>query len=130
MLVGKGINLHHDAVDVIGQAVALAEGLRTELVHLGGTVAALEVGVHREACHALPSEEVPLAVDVDRVHVGKGIHEGGQVAYGRDLGVLLAKGAGGGVARVGKGGTACLVVLLVEAHERLFGHKDLAAHLD
>ena len=130
VLIGKGINLHHDAVDVIGQAVALAEGLRTELVHLGGTVAALEVGVHREACHALPSEEVPLAVDVDRVHVGKGVHEGGQVAYGRDLGVLLAKGAGGGVARVGKGGTACLVVLLVEAHERLFGHKDLAAHLD
>ena len=130
MLIGKGINLYHNAVDVIGQAVALAEGLRAELVHLGGTVAALEVGVHREACHALPSEEVPLAVDVDRVHVGKGIHESGQVAHGRDLGVLLAKGTGGGVARIGKGGAARLVVLLVEAHERLLGHKDLSAHLD
>ena len=99
-------------------------------MHFGGTAATLEVGIHRKACHALPGKEVPLAIDIDRVHIGKGVHECGQVTHSRDFGVLLAKGAGGSVARVGEGGAARLVILLVEAHKRLLGHKDLSAHLD
>ena len=130
VLSGKGVDLHHDAVDVIGQPVAASRGLFAEGMHLGGTGTQGDVGVHMEAGLPQPPQELPLGGGVGGVHVGQGVHKGGKVASGRHLGVLLAQRPRRGVAGVGKGGTARLVVLLVEPDEGSLGHIDLAAYLD
>ena len=49
---------------------------------------------------------------------------------GRDLRILLAEAAGGGVARVGEGLATRGVRVLVQANEAVLGHVDLAAHLN
>ena len=59
-----------------------------------------------------------------------GIKEGSEVAPRRDLGILLTKTAGGGVARIGERIAAFRIGLFVQAHEAALGHVDLTAHLD
>ena len=108
----------------------MGERVGAEVVDLGCARAATGVRVHAEPAGAQPLEELPLGVDVQGRLVGDGVDEGLQVSMGRDLGVLLAQAAGGGVARVREGLAAGVVGVLVQAHEAVLGHVDLAADLD
>ena len=71
-----------------------------------------------------------LGMDVDGRLVRHGVDEGLEVAMGRDLGVLLAKAARGGVSWVGKGRGARGIGILVQAREGVARHVDFAADLD
>ena len=130
LLAREVVGLHHHAVDVVVEAVAVGEGVGAVLVHLGGRIAAAPAGVHAKAAALEPLEEAVLRGHVERALVGHGVDEGLEVAVRRDLGVLLAKAARGGVARVGEGLAALGVGLLVQALEAVLGHIDLAADLE
>ena len=129
-LAGKGVDLHHHAVDVVVEVLSVRERGSAEVVHLSRTGAAAGVGIYVEAAAGEPVQELPLAGYRERRLVRHGVDEGLEVAVGRDLGILLAQAAGGGVSRVGKGLATCGVRRLVQADERVLGHVDLAAHLD
>ena len=129
-LLLEAVNLYDHAVDVVIEVAAVLERLGTELVNLGGCGAACHVGVDAKAGAAQPVEKFTLAVDVQRIGIGDGIDKGGQVAARRDLGILLAQAAGGGVARVGKGVAALGIGLVVQTNKAALRHVDLAAHLD
>ena len=129
-LLLKAIDLYDHAVDVVIEVTAVLERLGAELVDLGRRGATCHVGVDAKAGTAQPIEELALAVDVQRVGIGDGIDKGGQVAARRDLGILLAQAAGGGVARVGEGVAALGIGLVVQAHKAALRHVDLAAHLN
>ena len=102
-LLLEAVDLYDHAVDVVVQITAVLKCLGTELVNLSRRGAAGHVGVDAEAGAAQPVEELTLAVDVQRIGIGDGVDEGGQVATRCDLGILLAQRSGGGVARVGEG---------------------------
>ena len=129
-LLLEAVDLYDHAVDVVVQVTAMLEGLGTELVDLGRRGAACHVGVDAKAGTAQPVQKLTLAVDVQRIGIGNGVDKGSQVAARRDLGVLLAQAAGGGVARVGEGVAALGIGLVVQTHKAALGHVDLAAHLN
>ena len=129
-LLLEAVDLYDHAVDVVVQVTAMLERLSAELVNLGRRGAAGHVGVDAKAGAAQPIEELTLAMDVQRVGIGDGIDKGSQVATCRDLGILLAQGSGGCVARVGEGIAALGIGLIVQAHKAALGHVDLAANLD
>ena len=129
-LLLKAIDLYDHAVDVVIEVTAVLERLGAELVDLGRRGATCHVGVDAKAGTAQPIEELALAVDVQRVGIGDGIDKGGQVAARRDLGILLAQAAGGGVARVGEGVAALGIGLFIQTNKAALGHIDLAAHLN
>ena len=129
-LLLEAVDLYDHAVDVVVQVAAMLERLSAELVGLGRRGAAGHVGVDAKAGAAQPIEELALAMDVQRVGIGDGIDKGCQVATRRDLGILLAQGSGGSVARVGEGVAALGIGLVVQAHKAALGHVDLAANLD
>ena len=108
----------------------MLERLSAELVNLSRRGAAGHVGVDAKAGATQPVEKLALAVDVQRVGIGDGVDKGGQIATCRDLGILLAQGSGGCVARVGEGVAALGIGLVVQAHKAALGHVDLAADLD
>lgn len=130
----------------------MLQGVLAELVNRGLAVHDADVGIDREARRAQPFQKLVLAFHVKLCGLGDGVDEGGQIALGRDGGVLLAQRSGGGVAAVGEAllerelaaraltGVNLgvvehdLVVLeadgVVEALEGGAGHVDLAAHLD
>ena len=129
-LLLKAVDLYDHAVDVVVQVAAMLERLSAELVNFGRRGATGHVGVDAKAGATQPVEELALAVDVQRVGIGNGVDKGGQVAARRDLGILLAQAAGGGVARVGKGVAALGIGLFIQAYKAALGHVDLAAYLD
>ena len=129
-LLGERVDLHDDAVDVVVEIGAVSEGLGAEVVDLARAGHVARVGVDRKAAVTQPAEEVVLGGDGQRVLVGHGVDERLEVARTRDLGVLLAQAARGGVSGVGKRRTPGLVVLLVKANEAVARHVDLAADLD
>ena len=102
-LLLEAIDLYNHAVDVVVQVTAMLERLGTELVDIGRRGATSHVGVDAKAGATQPVQKLALAVDVQRIGIGNGIDKGGQVTACRDLGILLAQAAGGGVARVGEG---------------------------
>ena len=108
----------------------MLERLGAELVDLGGCGTTGNVRVDAKAGATQPVEELALAVDVQRVGIGDGIDKGGKIAARRDLGILLAQAAGGGVARVGEGVAALGIGLFIQTNKAALGHVDLAAHLD
>ena len=129
-LLLEAVHLYDHAVDVVVQVAAMLERLGAELVDLGRRGATSHVGVDAKAGATQPIEKLALAVDVQRVGIGDGIDKGGKIAARRDLGILLAQAAGGGVARVGEGVAPLGIGLVVQAHKAALGHVDLAAHLD
>ena len=129
-LAGKRVDLHHHAVDVIVEVLAMSQRLLAEGMHLGCGMAERGMVVHAEATVTQPLEKLPLAGHRDGRHVRDGIDEGLEVAVGRDARVLLAQASCGGVARIGKGLASGGVSVLVQANEAVLGHVDLATHLD
>ena len=129
-LLLKAVNLYDHAVDVVVQVTAMFERLGTKLVDLGGCSTASHVGVDAKAGATQPIEELALAVDVQRVGIGDGIDKGSEIAARRDLGVLLAQAAGGGVARVGEGVATLGIGLFIQTNKAALRHIDLAAYLD
>ena len=129
-LLLKAVHLYDHAVDVVVQVAAMLERLGAELVNLGGRGTTGHVGVDAKAGAAQPVQKLALTVNMQRVGIGDGVDKGSQVAARRDLGILLAQAAGGGVARVGKGVAPLGIGLVVQAHKAALGHVDLAAHLD
>ena len=129
-LLLEAINLYNHAVDVVVQVTAMLERLGTELVDLGRRGATSHVGVDAKAGATQPVQKLALAVNVQRVGIGNGIDKGGQVTACRDLGILLAQAAGGGVARVGEGVATLGIGLVVQTNKAALGHIDLAAYFD
>ena len=80
----------------------------------------------REAPPASPSGS-GSAAGSSVAHV---VEEDRERPRGRDGGVLLPERAGGGVARVGESGLACLLELRVQPREGRARHVHLAAHLE
>ena len=129
-LLLKAVHLYDHAVDVVVQVAAMLERLGAELVNLSGCGATGNVGVDAKAGATQPVQELALAVDVQRIGIGNGVDKGSQVAARRDLGVLLAQAAGGGVARVGKGVAALGIGLFIQTNKAALGHVHLAAYLN
>ena len=129
-LLLEAVDLYDHTVDVVVQVAAMFERLGTELVDLCRRCATSHVGVDAKAGATQPIEELALAVDVQRIGIGDGVDKGGKIAARRDLGVLLAQAAGGGVARVGEGVAALGIGLFIQADKAALGHVDLAAHFD
>ena len=130
LLLRERVHLHHHAVDVIRQRVAALQAFAAELVHLFHAAHQRDVGVHVESRLAQPFEQVPLRFRHQLALVADGVDERGQVAMRRDLRVLLAKAAGGGVARVGERLLAVGLGGGVERPEAGLGHIAFAAQLD
>ena len=129
-LLGKAIDLHHHAVDVVIEVPAVRKRVGAEGMHLGRRGAGGDVRVHREASGAEPVQELALGVHVEGGRVRDGVDEGGKVAPGGDLGVLLAQASRGGVARIGEGRLALGIGLGIQPCEAALGHVDLATDLD
>ena len=130
LLLRERVHLHHHAVDIVRQRVAALQAFAAELVHLFRAIHQRDVGVHVESRFAQPLEQVPLRFRHQLALVAHGVHERGQVTVRRDLRVLLAKAAGGGVARVGERLLAVGLGGGVERLEAGFGHVAFAAQLD
>ena len=124
--LGEGVDLDDRAVDAVGEGVPpLADGVypRAALGH----AAAGRVRHHGEAVALQGVQRLDVrgefaalgALDVENDDV--------QLARGGHFGVLLAHGAGGGVARVGEELLAALRALFVQLVEHGVGHVHLAA---
>ena len=129
-LLLEAVNLYDHAVDVVVQVTAMLEGLGAELVDLGRRGTTSHVRVDAKAGATQPIEELALAVDVQRVGIGDGVDKGGKIAARRNLGILLAQAAGGGVARVGEGVASLGIGLFIQTNKAALGHIDLAAYLN
>ena len=146
------VDLHHHAVDVVVEAVAVLECLGAKIVHFLLAVDHADVGVDAEAADLEPLEKLGLPARGDLRLVCRRVDERGEIAVCGDARVLLAQRACGGVPAVGKrllesALAPCalarlklgvvlpdLVVFrldrLVQAVEGRLGHVDLAADLD
>ena len=130
LLLRERVHLHHHAVDVVRQRIAAFQAFAAELVHLFRAGGQRDVGIHVESRFAQPLEQVPLRFRHQLALVAHGVHERGKVTVRRDLRILLAKTAGGGVARVGERLLAVGLGGGVERLEAGFGHVAFAAQLD
>ena len=83
-----------------------------------------------ESRFAQPLEQVPLRFRHQLALVAHGIHERGQITVRRDLRILLAKAAGGCVARIGERLLAVGLGSCIERFEAGLGHVAFAAQLD
>ena len=129
-LLFEGIDLHHNAVDVVIQAGAPFERLRAEIVHFGGRFAARGFRVYRKARVAQPAEKFMLRFYMQGVGACRGVQKCCQIAGRGDLWVFLAQAAGCRVARVGKRVASFGIGLFVKAGEAAFRHIDFAAYFD
>ena len=119
------VYLYHRPVDVKGEPVPLLPDLSDGPGHLvhGGTQlvgddlkALLGQIVQRLLVGLKGGPVAPLHVE----------HQNVQLPLGGDPGILLAEGAGGGVAGIGEQGLAPALPLVVQGVEHLFGHEHLA----
>src|SRR6266545_6471 len=127
LLQGEGVDLHHHAVDVVLQGVALVLPLRDVGEDLVQAVAQARGRIGAQAPGAEALEGLPLAGRTRPTDVGDRIQEGVEPAPGHHLRVEGLHRAGGGVARVREdllSGRLPLAIHGVEARAR---EVDLAA---
>ena len=129
-LAVEGVDLHHDAVDVVVELVSVRERVGAVGVDLARARHALGVRVDRESARTEPVEKRTLGGDREGTLVSHRVDERLEVAVGGDLGVLLAERPCGSVPGIGEGLLARGITLLVQADEAVLGHVHLAAHLD
>ena len=127
---GQVVHLHHDAVDLVVEVVAVLQPAHAVLVDLLQPGQALDLRVDGQAegpdvvqglvmgGEGRPAPDLAELVGPQR-----------QVASGRDRRVLLAQRARRGVAGVHVAGQALALLFLVERVPRRDGHVDLAPDL-
>ena len=125
------IHLDHDAVDLVGQRLALLLPLADEtpdLVDVLRQRCALRIHLEAGGAQRLQVFPVLFAVDaaVHQQEVGVEI----EPAQRGDVGIEHAHRARPGIARIGKLGQPLALALFVHALERLARHDDLAADLE
>ncbi len=130
LLQRQPVDLHHQAVDLVLQVVALLHPLLVVAVDLLQMAAAGDVGVDAEAEVAQPVERLQVAVRPRSVlQPAKLVDPDVQPPGRRHAGVELAHGAGGGVAGVGEQWLAQVRPLVIESLKGGLGHVDLAPYL-
>ena len=129
-LLLERVDLDDRAVGVVAERVAVALELRAGRDDRVEIRAALGAGVGLEAGLAQRLEDVPVGGEAERVGAAQVIEEDVERPARGDRRVLLAHGAGGGVARVGEGRLAGFLQGAVELGELRARHEDLAAHLE
>ena len=130
LLQSRAIHFHHDAVNLVGQRVALGFPLLNKLKYFVNVFGRLILRIHLEAGSRQAFERgmmvgekcAPLA----QQEVGVKI----QAALGHNAGIKLAQRAGSSVARIGKFGQVLPLALLVHPLERSDGHDHFAAHFE
>ncbi len=131
------VDLVDDAVDVVGQRVALGRDFFMEANQPGGAVHAPVHRARRQAHRVERVEDRGLRRrNGPARHFAQAVGEEAERAPGGIARVELADDAGGGVARVDedllvlRAGLDELLLALVERGEVVAPHEDLAAHLD
>ena len=128
-LLFQRVHLHHHAVGVVAEAVALGFQGPAEVQDGFQIPAAAGFRIGPEAGGLEPFERLPVALEGERVGVAHVVEEDVQRALGGDRGIFLAHRPGRRVARVGEGGLPGLLQLGVELRKRRPRHVDLAPHL-
>ncbi len=124
------VDLDHDPVDVVvdlGAAVLPGGAHGRDLVD---RVVTSGVGINPEALVAQPFESPPMARDLEPLGVAELVDPDVERSRGGDRRVELADGAGGRVARIGKGRLTGRRARLVQAFERRERQVGLAADFD
>ena len=131
VLLIEPIHLDHDAVGLVRKLVALvAPGLREGDDRLD-VEPGLAIGVDGEAEGVEPVERGRLGGDLRRASLLEElVGPGRQQPVGRNLRVLLAEGAGAGVAGIRIQREAGLFALGVDPGELRFRHEDLATGVE
>ena len=121
LLLRHGIHLHHHAVDLVRQFVALRLPFGAERQHLLDVAAQLAVRIHLEAHARQLFERLPMAVEGRPALGQQEISVVIEAPRGGDLRLQHAQRAGGGVARIGEAREAALLALGVEPLEGAAG---------
>ncbi len=122
------VELDDDAVDFVGQFVALLTDLLAEIGDFVETrgPAVVRVGLQVPLLEGL--QFVPVAVELFPLYLEDFIEEDVKGPAGDDLRFEPPQGSGTGIARVGEGVLAVLDPLPVQFLERLLRQEDFAAH--
>lgn len=129
-LQGHLVDLDDDPVDLVRAVVPVLPVVGHELLNRGDVGQDAHLVGRRQPPGAEGGIPLALALDVEAAARADAVHEHAQRAGGRDLGVLLAQGARGGVAWVGERRLARLDEARVEVGERRRREEHLAADLD
>ncbi len=129
-LVGQIVDLVDDAVDVIRQRGPQRFDLAIAYDQRLGGIADLTQGVRGKPEARESRDHAGLRRGREAARLAPGIGEEPQGPRCRDGRVELAQRSCGRVARIGKGRTAGFALARVEGREVVFGHEDLAAHLE
>ncbi len=124
------VHLHHHAVRVVAQAVALGLHASAVIEDPIEVRHALRARVHPEAARAERLEPLPLRVKAGGLQHAHVVEEDLERPGRGDRGVLLPDRPRRRVARVGEDRLSRLLEPRVEPGERLARHVDLAAHLE
>ena len=130
LLQSRAIHFHHDAVNLVGQRVALRFPLLNKLKYFVNVFGRLILRIYLEAGSRQAFESgmmvgekcAPLA----QQEVGVKI----QAALGHNAGIKLAQRAGSSVARIGEFGQVLPLALFVHPLERSERHEHFAAHFE
>jgi len=126
----KVVHLHHRAVDLVVEAVAALLPIQARARHRVDVLVRLHTGGHTEPVVAQPVEHLVLALELEPLGGADPVAPHRERPRGGQLGVELAEGSGGGVARVRERGLAGFGAALVERREGRQRQVDLAADLE
>jgi hypothetical protein len=124
------VHLHHHAVGLVVERVAARLELGGIGEHRVHVLAPPRLRIHGEAAGAERLQRLPVRGQRHALRLAHVVEEDGEGPRGRHRGVLLAHGAGGGVAGIGEGVLAGFLQPRVELAKRAPRHVDLAAHLE
>ena len=130
LLQGDLVDLHHHAVDLVVDRVAVALPALAESEHLLQRLDATDVGIDRQAGLFQVVQDLGVTLGPSAFHRADAMAPQAQGPRGGDAGVLLAKASGGCVARIGEGLLAPVPKFLVELLEGPDGQVDLAPDLE
>ena len=123
------VHLHDHAVGVVAEGITIRLQPRAGRDHRVDRLGAHRARVGAEAGGAQRLQRLPVAGERQARRPREVIEEGVERTAGGHGGVLLAHGAGGGVARVGERRLAGLLQPAIQPLELVARHVDLAAHL-
>ncbi len=130
VLNGRGIDLDHDAIDLIRQLFALRVPVIAVSGHRLDPIAQLPIIRSTETQLLQCSEAVGMLRKRHFAIDEKVVREKIQPPRRSDRGIENAHGSGRGIARVHKNLSACQLLLPVQRLKRLARHQHFAAHLE